>query len=129
MKLSAIPGFSADASLYKTCRHYFTGKTLISAAIIMELVPVQPALINFLGNLGNTSTMNEFLPSPVDTSIARYGCSECILYTEPGPGGRTAGIRTCCQLTCRTTIFGKYRCYEYCTQEVCATFPPDEIVV
>lgn len=60
---------------------------------------------------------------------AMYGCTPCILYTEPGPGGRSAGIRTCCSLTCRTTIFGKFKCYEYCTQEVCATFPAGEIIV
>ena len=102
MKISTIPGFTAEASLYKTSKHYFAGKGHINDIITKKLDLIQPAV---------------------------YGCSECILYTEPGPGGRSAGIGTCCHLTCRTTIFGKYRCYEYCTQEVCATFSADEIIV
>ena len=107
----SIPGYTAHITLYKTSKHYFTGKTFINAAFTMGYVPAQLA------------------QSPTGTTIARYGCSECVLYTEPGPTGRSAGIRTCCSLTCRTTIFGAYRCYEYCSQEVCATFPPGVIIV
>ena len=129
MKVSTIPGFTADITLYKASQHYYTGKTFINSAFTTELLPVQLALMISPGGLGSTSTMNELLPSLTETTIARYGCSECVLYTEPGPGGRTAGVRRCCQLTCRTTIFGTYRCYEYCSYEVCATFPPDKIIV
>jgi hypothetical protein len=102
MKSVNIPGFTADSSLYRSGIHYCMGDTTINATSARELHLVQPAA---------------------------YGCSPCILYTEPGPGGRSAGIRTCCSLTCRTTIFGTYRCYEYCTGEVCATFPAGEIIV
>ena len=97
-----MPGFTASSSLCKSRKNYLSGMSLNNAEFTPGLNAVQPAA---------------------------YGCSPCILYTEPGPGGRSAGIRTCCSLTCRTTIFGDYRCYEYCTQEVCATFPEGVIIV
>jgi len=100
MSISNFPGFTAERSLGSTGEAYFTGAAFANVA-------------------GNESAVHP----------ATYGCSPCILYTEPGPGGRSAGIRTCCSLTCRTTIFGTYRCYEYCTQEICATFPAREIIV
>ena len=98
MNVFSVPGFTAQSSLYKTSKSYFTG------------------------NADFTQGSNAVQP-------AAYGCSPCNLYTEPGPGGRSAGIRTCCKLTCRETIFGRFRCYEYCTQEICATFPAGEIIV
>ena len=97
------PGFTADWSLYTSSKTFLASNTHVKT-------------------VAGTKWSGSVQP-------AAYGCSPCILYTEPGPGGRTAGIRTCCRLTCRTTIFGTPRCYEYCTPEVCATFSPGLIIV
>jgi hypothetical protein len=53
------------------------------------------------------------------------GCSDCILYTEPGPGGRTAGIRICCTKICKWG-FG---CVQSCWAELCWTPPSGDIYV
>jgi len=101
MSVFNFPGFTAERSLYNTGKGYFT----------------------------NAASLNMASKKSGGVQPAAYGCSPCILYTEPGPGGRSAGIRTCCKLTCRTTIFGKFRCYEYCMQEICATFSAGEFIV
>jgi hypothetical protein len=65
--------------------------------------------------------------SPVDGGIAaaRAGCSDCMLYSEGGPGGRTAGVRICCTRICK---YG-FGCVDVCTSEVCWTPPAGEIYV
>jgi hypothetical protein len=97
--MNGVPGFTADHALYAP------GGLFRSAG----------------SGASSAATWGAVLP-------AVYGCTECKLYTEPG-GGRTAGIRTCCELTCRTDIFGRYKCYEYCTDYVCWTPGPGEILV
>jgi hypothetical protein len=77
--------------------------------------------------------------SPMDyrlTTIHRYGsrsgvkpqlegCSDCMLYTEPGPKGRTAGIRICCTTICKWG-FG---CVQSCRAELCWTPSAQDIYV
>jgi hypothetical protein len=54
----------------------------------------------------------------------RAGCSDCLLYTEPG-GGRTYGVRICCTMICKWG-FG---CVQSCYAENCWTPSGGEILV
>jgi hypothetical protein len=63
--------------------------------------------------------------TPAVVAAARDGCSDCLLYTEPGPGGRTYGVRICCTTICKWG-FG---CVRSCWAELCWTPPPGDIFV
>jgi hypothetical protein len=67
-----------------------------------------------------------FGASAIGTVIAqRAGCSDCLLYTEPGAGGRTIGVRICCTTICKWG-FG---CVQSCWAENCWTPPNGDIYV
>jgi len=75
------------------------------------VIPVQSEGVRFVGANGIANRSDGGIVA------ARAGCSDCLLYTEPGPGGRTAGVRICCTRICKWG-FG---CVDVCTAELCWT--------